>query len=98
MLPRPRVVARLLREVRMIEEPTIEYAEAMNIVNTIAAEVLRRGKAAVIAVADPHGELIALARLDGAPFSSITIAINKAYTAARERKPTRKIGEAARDP
>jgi glc operon protein GlcG len=82
----------------MIEEPTIEYAEAMNIVNTIAAEVLRRGKAAVIAVADPHGELIALARLDGAPFSSITIAINKAYTAARERKPTRKIGEAARDP
>jgi len=34
---------------------------------------LRRGKAGVIAVVDLHGELIALARMDGAPLSSITI-------------------------
>jgi glc operon protein GlcG len=36
--------------------------------------------------------------MDGAPLSSITIAINKAYSAARERKPSKEIGNAARHP
>ena len=37
-------------------------------------------------------------RLDGAPLPSTTIAANKAWTAARERKPTYDIGQAARHP
>ena len=81
----------------MIVESTIEYAEARRALETIHAEVLRRGKAAVIAVSDAHGDLIAFARMDGAPLSSITIAMNKAYSAARERKPTKEIGNAARN-
>ena len=48
----------------------------------------------MIAVADAHGELIALVRLDGAPVSSVTVATNKAYTAARLRRPTRVLGAA----
>jgi glc operon protein GlcG len=36
--------------------------------------------------------------MDGAPFSSIRIAANKAYTAARERKTTKEIGEKVRHP
>lgn len=59
---------------------------------------LQLQKAAVIAVADAQGELIALARMDGAPLSSIRVAANKAYTAARERKPTKEIGEKIRHP
>ena len=55
---------------------SIDYAEAKRMVDTIAARLLADGKAAVIAVADPHGELLAFARLDEAPLSSITIAIN----------------------
>ena len=55
-------------------------------------------KAAVVAVADAHGELIAFARMDGAPLSSINIAANKAWTAARERKPTNDIGDKVRHP
>ncbi len=82
----------------MITEQTIEYEEARRALDAICAEVLKRGKAGVIAVCDSHGELIALARLDGAPLSSITIAINKAYSAARERKPTKDIGAASRSP
>ena|SRR5690242_12757171 len=82
----------------MITESTIEYAEARLAVEAIHSEVLKRGKAAVIAVCDGHGDLIALARMDGAPLSSITIAMNKAYSAARERKPTKEIGHAARNP
>ncbi len=82
----------------MITESTIEYAEARLALEAIHSEVLKRGKAAVIAVCDAHGDLIALARMDGAPLSSITIAMNKAYSAARERKPTTEIGHAARNP
>ena len=81
----------------MIAEWTLSYVEAKGIIDTITAEVAKRGKAAVIVVADAHGELLALARMDGAPLSSIAIATNKAWTAARERKPSKDIGTAARD-
>ncbi|MBV8866594.1 MAG: heme-binding protein [Acidobacteriaceae bacterium] len=82
----------------MIAEYTIEYAEARRAIDAICVEVLKRGKAGVIAVCDAHGDLIAFARMDGAPLSSITIAMNKAYSAARERKPSKEIGNAARNP
>jgi glc operon protein GlcG len=77
---------------------TIDYADARKIIDAISAKVIESGRGAVIAVADSQGELIAFARLDGAPVSSIRIAINKAWTAARERKTTREIGEKARHP
>ena len=77
---------------------TLGHAEAQRAIQAIQAELQQRGKAAVIAVADAHGELISLLRLDGAPLPSIVIAANKAWTAARERKPTRELGQAARDP
>jgi glc operon protein GlcG len=77
---------------------TIEYAEAQKIIATIVERALQMKKAAVIAVADSYGELIAFARMDGAPVSSVRIAANKAWTAARERKPTKDIGEKARHP
>jgi glc operon protein GlcG len=77
---------------------TIEYAEAQRIVAAIVERALQMKKAAVIAVADCYGELIAFARMDGAPVSSVRIAANKAWTAARERKSTKDIGEKARHP
>lgn len=82
----------------MMTECSIEYAEARNAIDAISIEALKRGKAGVIAVCDAHGDLIAFARMDGAPLSSITIAMNKAYSAARERKPSKEIGSAARNP
>ncbi len=82
----------------MVHYTSLGHAEARQAIDAIAAELGRRGQAAVIAVADAHGELIALLRLDGAPLASITIAANKAWTAARERKPSRELGQAARDP
>jgi glc operon protein GlcG len=77
---------------------TIEYSEAKRIIDTIVEIVSQDQRAAVIAVADPHGELIAFARMDGAPVSSIRIAANKAWTAARERKSTKEIGDRVRHP
>jgi glc operon protein GlcG len=77
---------------------TLDYSEAKKIIDLIVEKALQMQKAAVIAVADSHGELIAFARMDGAPISSIRIAANKAWTAARERRPTKDIGEKVRHP
>ena len=82
----------------MIQQKTLDYGDAQKMIDALTAEITKRGKAGVIAVTDQHGELIAFARMDGAPYSSITIAMNKAYSAARERKPSKSIGEASRHP
>ncbi|MGA2495972.1 MAG: heme-binding protein [Roseiarcus sp.] len=55
------------------------------------------GLKAVLAVADDYRELIGLLRLAGAPLASIQISANKVCTSARERKPSRAVGEASRD-
>jgi glc operon protein GlcG len=44
-------------------------------------------------VVDDHGEVIALERTDDAPLTSIAIATNKAYSAAREQTPSALLGE-----
>ena len=78
--------------------PVIDYAEAKKIIDLIVDQASHMQKSVVVAVADPHGELIAFARMDGAPIPSIRIAANKAWTAARERKTTKEIGEKVRHP
>jgi glc operon protein GlcG len=77
---------------------TIEYSEARRIVDLIVEKASQLQKAAAVAVADSHGDLICFARMDGAPVSSIRIAMNKAWTAARERKPTKEIGDKVKHP
>jgi glc operon protein GlcG len=77
---------------------TLDYSEARRAVDLIIEKALQMQKAAAVAVADAHGDLICLARMDGAPVSSIRIAINKAWTAARERKATKEIGEKVKHP
>ena len=72
--------------------------DAMRAIEAIRAELARRGKTAVIAVADAHGETIALLRLHGVALSSVAIATNKAFTAARLRRPTAEIGRRSRHP
>ncbi len=66
--------------------------EAALAMSAIRDELVRRGKVAVIAVADSHGELISLLRMDGAPLPSVEVATRKCLTAARERTPTGELG------
>jgi glc operon protein GlcG len=77
---------------------TIDYSDAKRVIDLIVEKAAQTQKSVVVAVVDPHGELIAFARMDGAPISSIRIAANKAWTAARERKTTKEIGEKVRHP
>lgn len=78
--------------------PTIDYAEAKRAIDLIVEKALAMRKPVVIAVADCRGELIAFARMDSAPVTSVVIAMNKAWTAARAGKPTQDIGEKVRHP
>jgi len=82
----------------MKEIPSIDYSDAQKAVSLIVQKATEMQKAVAIAVADSHGELIAFARMDGVPLPSITIAMNKAWTAARTGKPTHEIGEKVRHP
>src|SRR5579862_117555 len=77
---------------------TIDYSDAQKALSLIVQNATEMQKAVAIAVADSHGELIAFARMDGVPLPSISIAMNKAWTAARTGKPTEEIGEKVKDP
>jgi glc operon protein GlcG len=78
--------------------PTIDYSDAKRALDLVTQKAAGMKKAASIAVADSHGDLLCFARMDGAPVSSIQIAMNKAWTAAREGKPTQEIGDKVKHP
>ena len=80
----------------MHQNYTLSHQDAMKIINAIQAELEKENKGAAIAVADAHGELLAFLRTDGCRLSSIIIAINKAFTAARERTESKQLGLASR--
>lgn len=77
---------------------TIDYNDARRVLDLMVEHALKMRKTAAIAIADSHGDLVCFVRMDGAPVSSIQIAINKAWTAARERKPTQEIGDKVKHP
>lgn len=71
--------------------------EAGLAIAAIREELVRRGKVAVIAVSDSHGEVLSLLRMDGAPLTSVLVATRKCWTAARERTTTGELGRVFRD-
>ena len=74
------------------------HGHAIAAIEAVRAELDRRRDTAIVAVCDAYGELIVLLRMDGAPVTSVQVAINKAYTAARMRRASRAIGDMIRDP
>jgi glc operon protein GlcG len=71
----------------------LSEADALVAVKAIRDELVKRGKVAVIAVSDSHGELILLQRMDGAPLPSVSVATRKVLTATRERQETGALGQ-----
>jgi glc operon protein GlcG len=80
----------------MYQRYQLSHYDALRVVEAISAELEAQGKGAAIAVADSQGELLAFLRTDGCKLPSINIAINKAFTAAREGKPSHEIGDSSR--
>ena len=73
----------------------LSHSDAMIVIAALQAELEKENKGAAIAVSDTQGELVAFLRTDGCRLPSINIAINKAYTAAREQKPSKAVGQAS---
>jgi glc operon protein GlcG len=74
----------------------LSHLDALKVIAVIQAELEKQGKSAAIAVTDTQGELLAFLRIDGCKLPSIAIAINKAFTAAREQKESKIIGDSSR--
>jgi glc operon protein GlcG len=73
----------------------LSHTDAMKILTSIQAKLEADDKGAAVAVVDAQGELLAFLRTDGCKLPSITIAINKAYTAAREKNESYFVGQAS---
>ncbi len=80
----------------MYQTYNLSHTDAQKIIATIQQKVEQAGKGAAIAVADAHGELLAFVRMDGCRLQPGTIAIHKAFTAAREQKESKAVGDESR--
>jgi len=81
----------------MVPAQSLGHRDALHILDAIRAELEGNHKSAAIAVVDAHGELLAFFRTDGCRLPSIGIAINKAYTAAREQIESGELGKRSRE-
>ncbi len=80
----------------MYQTMNLSHAEAQAMIGAIQKRLEAEHKTAAIAVTDSHGELIAFVRMDGCHLPPTQIAINKAFTAARERTESGAIGQESR--
>jgi glc operon protein GlcG len=80
----------------MYQTMNLSHADAQEMIAAVQKKLEADHKAASIAVTDSHGELIAFVRMDGCHLPPLTIAINKAFTAARERQESGAVGQASR--
>ena len=75
----------------------ISSQEAVRLIDAVVKLAQAINKAVVVAIAGPEGELIGFLRMDGANAASGKIAQNKAYTAGRDGKVTREMGQYMRE-
>ena len=80
----------------MLDRREIGHEAARDLVAKVGGRLDAQGHGAAVAVVDAHGELVAFLRTDGCKLPSITIAIHKAFTAAREGVESGVVGEQSR--
>lgn len=75
----------------------LSHTEAMQMVSAVQARIDAQQLGAAVAVVDAHGELLAFMRSDTCRLPCIAIAINKAYTAARQGTESKALGDEAKE-
>ncbi|MGY3438837.1 MULTISPECIES: GlcG/HbpS family heme-binding protein [unclassified Marinovum] len=73
----------------------MDLSEARALITAAKAKAEAIGVPMCIAVTDESCNLIAFERMDGSKVPSITIAIDKSFTAAGTRNPTKGLGDAS---
>jgi glc operon protein GlcG len=69
----------------------LDQAGAQTVLQAARDSAQQRNAPSAIAVVDPAGDLLAFQRMDGVRPASVDLAIGKARTAARLRRPTAEI-------
>ena len=69
----------------------LDQAGAQTVLQAARKSAQQRNAPSAIAVVDPAGDLLAFQRMDGVRPASVDLAIGKARTAARLRRPTAEI-------
>ena len=77
----------------MYERKVLELDEVMKAVQAMIQAVPKGSRPISIAVMDDRGDLICLVRMDGAHSFTNELALRKAYTSARRRIDTSKLGK-----
>jgi uncharacterized protein GlcG (DUF336 family) len=78
----------------LTSKPVLTLAVAKQIAAAAEAEALKNGWNVVIAILDDSASLIYLQRMDGVQLASIDIAVAKAASAVKYRRPTKAFEEA----
>jgi len=73
----------------------LDLADARQLLAGARAKSEEIGVPMCIAIVDESGNLVAFERMDGGKVTSITIAIDKAYTAAAAKRATHEYGQAS---
>lgn len=79
----------------MLTVTRLDIDDARVIIAAATAKAQELGVPMCIAITDESGNLVAFKRMDGGKITSITIAIDKAYTAAAAKKATHEYGVAS---
>jgi len=77
----------------MMTVKRLDLADAAVLLAGARAKAAEIGVPMCIAITDEGGNLVAFERMDGGKVTSITIAIDKAFTAAGAKKATHEYGE-----
>ena len=80
--------------VRLPQKSSLTLEAALAVARAVEAAALRDGHAFVVAVVDEGGHLLVLHRMDGVQIGSVEVAILKARTAIRFKRPTRVFQDA----
>jgi uncharacterized protein GlcG (DUF336 family) len=81
--------ALFVTDLRSYEEcPVIDYSDAKKLVDLHRRKSGADAESVVVAVADPHGELIAFARMDGAPIPKGKRQFTQTTTTFRKKRST----------
>ncbi len=67
----------------------ISLAQARHIAAAAEAEAKRQGWCMAVAIAEPSGALVYFLKMDNTQYASVKLAIAKAETAAKYRRPTK---------
>lgn len=79
----------------MLTLSRLDLADARKLLEGARDKAVAIGVPMCIAITDESGNLIAFERMDGGKITSVTIAIDKAFTAGAARKATHEYGTAS---